>query len=239
MPPWGPPPGPPPAGAPPYASVSESTVPVPPLAFDMFNDETHCLPAEKMPPHVRSSEWFSHGVLRVVFPAVGAVLLLVAAWMLLRPSSSAPQKALITLEGNAPQATAYLDNAPLGTLPVTFSFPQDGKPHEIRVEAPRKVPWRKTLHPSSIQTGTLRVDMQALMAEIKLFSTTAGVEVRILSERLNSPQEWLPLPLLLSDLEPGSTIRVEARLKKKTWETQIRVPETSYQEIPVEPPSRQ
>ncbi len=215
---------------------AESTVPVPPLAFDMFNDETRYLPDEA-PARPPRGDWFSHTALRIVFPAAGIVLLLVTAWLLLRPSSHNPKDILITLESDSHRATAYLDEAPLGLLPVTFAFPRDGKSHEIRVEAPRKIPWRKTLQPATVQPGTLRVEMQPMLAEIKLFSTTSGVEVRILNEKLNVAEDWLPLPLLLSDLEPGSVLKLEARMKRKKWETQIQVPEKSYQEIAVEPPS--
>ena len=234
---WAPPP--PPTPLPPNrqyvpSTLSDSTVPVPPLAFDMFNDETHYL-AENAPPPKRVNV-FSHSILRIWFPVVGIVLLLMAAWLLLRPAGTSSKDILITLEGDTPQATAYIDNAPLGTLPVTFAFPRDGKPHDLRVEAPKKIPWRKTLHPSTVQPGKLQIHLQPLLTEIKIVSTTPGVEVRIANANISTSQEWLPLPLLLSDLEPGTTISIEARLKKKKWETQIRVPETTYQEIAVEPP---
>jgi hypothetical protein len=228
--------------------IMERTAPVPPLAFDAFNDETHYLPPEPgeqravgaLPPGVDlGGTWFAHPAIRIGFPVAGLLLLLVAAAYVFWPRASKTGPAMITLQGDVADARVYLDDDPLGSLPVTFRFPDDGDSHEIRVEAPRKLVWKRTLQPSTVKTETIVVKMEPLLADLKLVSTQTGVEVRVNQpgSQGTSPEEWIPLPLLIPGLEPGSTLQVEARHKKKKWVMPISVPAATYAEISVEPPS--
>ena len=258
--PPGPPPGPPPAARrptgslpsmPPHRSavppdvnrgIMDVTAPVPPLDFDGFEDETHYLPSEG--PDRKAGvdlggTWFAHPVIRVGVPVGGLVLLLVAAWFLFWPNSSKTGPILITLQGDGQETQVYLDNAPLGSLPVTFRFPADGDSHEVRVEAPRKLTWKRTLQPSNVKTETIVVKMEPLLAELKLVSSKPGVEIRVNRDGKKAADidEWIPLPLILEGLEPGLTLQVEARWKKKKWDMPILVPAATFVEISVEPPS--
>ncbi|PKN22522.1 MAG: hypothetical protein CVU65_15085 [Deltaproteobacteria bacterium HGW-Deltaproteobacteria-22] len=218
------------------------TAPVPPLEFDGFDDETHYLPPDK-PEAPRGVDlggtWFAHPVIRVGVPVGGLLLLLVAAWFLFWPSSSKTGPILITLQGDVPESRVFLDNDPLGSLPVTFRFPADGDSHEIRVEAPRKLPWKRTLQPSTVKAETIVVKMEPLMAELKLVSSKTGVEIRVnrQGKKAAATDEWIPLPLIMEGLEPGLTLLLEARWKKKKWDMPIQVPAATFVEISVEPPS--
>ena len=246
------PPGPPPGRRPTGANAAvppgldpglmERTAPVPPLEFDGFDDETHYLPPEPVDRRTGvdlGGTWFAHPAIRVGFPVAGLLLLLVAAAFVFWPRSHKTGPAMITLQGDVADAKVSLDDAPLGSLPVTFRFPDDGDSHEIRVEAPRKQKWKRTLQPSTVKTETIVVKMETLLAELKLVSSQPGVEVRV-----NLPgsqgatvEEWIPLPLLIPGLEPGATLQVEARWKKKKWNLPVTVPAATYAEISVEPPS--
>ncbi len=246
------PPGPPPGRRPTGANAAvppgldpglmERTAPVPPLEFDGFDDETHYLPSE--PADRRAGvdlggTWFAHPAIRIGFPVAGLLLLLVAAAFVFWPRSHKTGPAMITLQGDVADAKVYLDDAPLGSLPVTFRFPEDGDSHEIRVEAPRKQKWKRTLQPSTVKTETIVVKMETLLAELKLVSTQTGVEVRVNQpgSQGNTVEEWIPLPLLIPGLEPGTVLQVEARWKKKKWNQPVTVPAATYAEISVEPPS--
>jgi len=218
------------------------TAPVPPLDFDGFDDETHYLPVEKPepPPGVDlGGTWFAHPVIRIGVPVGGLLLLLVAAWFLFWPGSARTGPVMITLQGDGSGTQVYLDNAPLGSLPVTFRFPSDGDSHEVRVEAPRKVAWKRTFQPSNVKTETIQVKMEPLLAELKLVSSKTGVEIRVNRQgnKASDTDEWIPLPLILEGMEPGLTLQVEARWKKKKWDMPIQVPVATYVEISVEPPS--
>lgn len=232
----------------------DQTAPVPPLAFDSFDDETHYLPPDPDDPQAGFARreglgrppvvdlggtWFAHPAIRIGFPVAGLLLLLITAAFVFWPRSVKTGPAMITLQGDTPDAKVYLDDATLGTLPVTFRFPDDGDSHEIRVEAPRKMTWRRTLQPSTVKTETIVVKMEPLLAELKLVSSETGVEVRVNQpgSQGTTPEEWIPLPLLIPGLEPGTTIQVEARLKKKKWVMPILVPAVTYAEISVQPPS--
>ena len=241
-------------------SHMDQTAPVPPLAFDAFNDETHHLPPDPYghpaagdhragavrrdggarPPGVDlGGTWFAHPAIRIGFPVGGLLLLLVAAAYVFWPRASRTGPVMITMQGDVVDAKVYLDDAPLGSLPVTFRFPADGDSHEIRVEAPLKLTWKRTLQPSTVKTETIVVKMEPLLAELKLVSSETGVEVRVNQPggQGATPEEWIPLPLLIPGLEPGTTLQVEVRHKKKKWVMPILVPATTYKEILVQPPS--
>jgi len=99
--------------------------------------------------------------------------------------------------------------------------------------------WKRTLQPSTVKTETIVVKMEPLLAELKLVSSETGVEVRVNQPggQGATPEEWIPLPLLIPGLEPGTTLQVEVRHKKKKWVMPILVPATTYKEILVQPPS--
>ena len=219
------------------------TAPVPPLEFDGFNDETQHLTDEllkkKKPVDELGGTWFAHPVIRKGVPIVGVILLLVAVWFLVRPADQKSQEVTITLQGAIPDAQVFLDDNPMGTLPVTFRFPADGDSHEVRVEAPRKVPWKRTFQPSTAKTQTILVEMSSLLADVKLVTSLQGAEIRVNREgkKPGPADEWIPLPLILEGLEPGLNLHIEARWRKKKWEMSILVPVATYVEMSVEPPS--
>ncbi|MBU1536016.1 protein kinase [Myxococcota bacterium] len=149
--------------------------------------------------------------------------------------NEASDKVLI-LNGNYGNNQVFFDDTPHGKLPCAITIPADGKPHDLRVEAPGFFPWVRKLRSTDPLDKEMKVLMRRYQLDLEIVSDYTDLEIAILTPGIRRRSlKYLYLPVIIKELRPNSLIKISVRWRHKRKDVIIKLPERAYHTHKIDP----
>jgi serine/threonine protein kinase len=207
--------------------------------------EIHPLLDDKPIKKVESSELFNKKLLKFIIAiTVLAAAAIIPYYIYIQEEVVETPKEL-KLHGKPDGARVFINDQEVGKLPMKINLEEiQEKRLKLEVKYKNYFPWQKIYLLSEYIPKSKKINLRKYVLELKLLSDYPGMRIKIDADedkmkktknRRKKKEEWLYLPLIIKDLEPGSLFEATVLWKKKKYPLKINLPKQSYHQLKITP----
>ncbi|MGM0595541.1 MAG: serine/threonine protein kinase [Myxococcota bacterium] len=206
--------------------------------------EIHPLLDDKPVKKVENSELFNQKLLKFIIAITVLATAVIIPYYIYNQKEVVEQPKELQLLGKPEGARVFINDREVGKLPIKINLKEiRGKKLKLEIKNENYFPWQKTYLLSEHIPKSKKINLRKYVLELRLLSDYPGMRVKIDSDtdkkkaksRRNKKGEWLYLPLIIKDLEPGSLFEATVLWKKKKYPLKINLPKQSYHQLKITP----